>query len=190
LSQSAICSKCQLQKPLVDFPKDARNKSGHRGKCKSCYAEYMRDWSRKNSKSVNARVLRYHKKNKQELNLKRKIRAQRNIEQTNLTRKKWAEKNPDKVSASRVKMLHKRRNNIRENNFLISIKEVMKLKEKPCIYCGSQKRITLDHVVPLSRGGRNSIGNLVPACLSCNCSKGYKLLMEWRLFKLKVKEKK
>ncbi|UJQ86226.1 HNH endonuclease [Gordonia phage GiKK] len=48
-----------------------------------------------------------------------------------------------------------------------------------CFYCGVQGVMTQDHVIPLSRGGVHSIGNIVPACLSCNCSKGSKLLVEY-----------
>ncbi|WP_203620386.1 HNH endonuclease [Streptomyces sp. SID8499] len=42
---------------------------------------------------------------------------------------------------------------------------------------------TVDHVIPLSRGGQHAEGNLVPACKSCNSSKGDKLLIEWLLVK-------
>lgn len=41
----------------------------------------------------------------------------------------------------------------------------------------------IDHVVPISRGGANSIGNIVAACGSCNSSKNDRLLTEWRLIK-------
>lgn len=41
-----------------------------------------------------------------------------------------------------------------------------------CIYCGSDGPLLMDHVVPLGRGGDNSLANVVPACDSCNASKG------------------
>jgi len=37
----------------------------------------------------------------------------------------------------------------------------------------------VDHVVPISRGGRDSLDNLLPACASCNASKKDNLLEEW-----------
>jgi hypothetical protein len=47
--------------------------------------------------------------------------------------------------------------------------------EGKCSYClefvGVDK-LTMDHVIPFSRGGPHSIENVVPACLPCNCSKG------------------
>lgn len=49
-----------------------------------------------------------------------------------------------------------------------------------CSYCGSAPADTLDHVVPLIRGGTNYEGNLAPACRRCNSSKSGKTVMEWR----------
>lgn len=50
-----------------------------------------------------------------------------------------------------------------------------------CAYCGTATaRPAADHVVPLVRGGRHTIGNLLPVCKRCNSSKGAQLLSEWR----------
>lgn len=56
------------------------------------------------------------------------------------------------------------------------------LRMASCTYCGGPGG-TVDHVIPLSRGGAHAEGNLVPACKPCNSSKGDKLLIEWRLLK-------
>lgn len=51
-----------------------------------------------------------------------------------------------------------------------------------CFYCGSRvgpSNLTMDHVVPLVRGGRSTKNNLVPTCKECNNKKKYLLLMEW-----------
>jgi 5-methylcytosine-specific restriction endonuclease McrA len=51
-----------------------------------------------------------------------------------------------------------------------------------CQYCGLQTRdLTLDHVVPRSRGGPHTWDNLVSACQQCNHRKGGKTLAEARL---------
>ena len=47
-----------------------------------------------------------------------------------------------------------------------------------CQYCGDEAT-TVDHVVPLSRGGTNDLANLTPACKPCNSSKRDRLLEEW-----------
>jgi len=50
-----------------------------------------------------------------------------------------------------------------------------------CVYCGSNKDLTLDHVVPKSKGGGNEWTNLVTSCFKCNLKKGSKTLEEARM---------
>jgi len=45
-----------------------------------------------------------------------------------------------------------------------------------CLHCGTTKRLTCDHIKPLSRGGRNDIENLQLLCHSCNCHKSTKTI--------------
>lgn len=52
--------------------------------------------------------------------------------------------------------------------------ELVKQYDHRCAYCHEQKPLTVDHVKALSRGGSNDIGNIVPACRSCNSRKGAK----------------
>lgn len=50
-----------------------------------------------------------------------------------------------------------------------------------CQYCGrkfSTSELSLDHVIPISRGGRSTWENVVCACLGCNVRKGSKLVAE------------
>lgn len=52
-----------------------------------------------------------------------------------------------------------------------------------CAYCGKTtrkgERLTRDHLVPVSHGGTTTQRNIVPACSSCNSSKGAKEWREW-----------
>ncbi|MDX2494049.1 MAG: HNH endonuclease [Desulfuromusa sp.] len=51
-----------------------------------------------------------------------------------------------------------------------------------CHYCAKSvapKDLTLDHIVPLARGGRSTKGNCVPACKDCNNQKKDLLPLEW-----------
>lgn len=59
-----------------------------------------------------------------------------------------------------------------------------KLQKKTCYYCEKIfciENLTMDHLVPLIRGGRSIKNNLVVACKKCNSSKKYKTLVEIRL---------
>jgi 5-methylcytosine-specific restriction endonuclease McrA len=57
--------------------------------------------------------------------------------------------------------------------------DLAKILRNPCFYCGSTIRMTIDHVIPLSRGGSHSIGNLVAACKACNSQKRQRFVTEW-----------
>ncbi len=51
-----------------------------------------------------------------------------------------------------------------------------------CHYCGAKfapAELTMDHIVPISRGGKSSKGNTVPACKTCNNQKKDLLPIEW-----------
>lgn len=47
-----------------------------------------------------------------------------------------------------------------------------------CMYCGAKEQLTIDHVIPSSKGGDNTWENLTTACIDCNLRKGNKLLRE------------
>lgn len=54
-----------------------------------------------------------------------------------------------------------------------------------CYYCGlaiAAKELTMDHLVPIARGGKTTKGNVVPACKSCNNKKKQMLPMEWEAY--------
>ncbi|MFO8084393.1 MAG: HNH endonuclease [Desulfobacterales bacterium] len=57
-----------------------------------------------------------------------------------------------------------------------------KIAKGICHYCKktvSPKDLTMDHIVPISRGGLSTKGNVVPCCKACNTKKKQLLPMEW-----------
>lgn len=68
-----------------------------------------------------------------------------------------------------------------EISWSTSIREYIKEKEKKdtCIYCEGKTDLTLEHILPRSRGGPDVADNARWACKSCNSSKGDKRLYEW-----------
>lgn len=54
----------------------------------------------------------------------------------------------------------------------VNRREVLRRDKQSCQYCGSTKSLTLDHVMPRSRGGKHSWDNVVTACSRCNALKG------------------
>lgn len=54
-----------------------------------------------------------------------------------------------------------------------------------CHWCGlrvSAKELTMDHIVPISRGGKTAKNNVVPCCKTCNNQKKQLLPMEWEAY--------
>jgi 5-methylcytosine-specific restriction endonuclease McrA len=88
----------------------------------------------------------------------------------------WQAKHPEAVSANSANYRHRKRAN--GGNFSRAAWEHMKaIFGYCCAYCGRRmKRLTQDHVVPVSKGGWHFSGNIVPACQSCNSRKGTKIL--------------
>lgn len=159
------CSKCLLQKAYSDFYKNAKTKDNYCSKCKSCVKEDTKIWKQNNPEKVNAQNRRWNKKNPDKaLEITRKYRA----------------KNPEVVSDN-----NHRRRDLKINNGSFKIRKLFmrRLYDSPCIFCGSLVNIQADHVIPLSRGGRHSEGNLAPLCQNCNLDKRDKTNMEWRISK-------
>jgi len=60
-----------------------------------------------------------------------------------------------------------------------------RLSKGICYYCGrpaAPKDLTMDHIVPISRGGKTTKSNVVPACKECNNNKKQLLPMEWNQY--------
>jgi 5-methylcytosine-specific restriction endonuclease McrA len=57
-----------------------------------------------------------------------------------------------------------------------------KLAQGLCYYCGRRfprDQLTMDHIVPIIRGGKTAKNNVVTVCKECNNNKKYLLPMEW-----------
>lgn len=148
--------------PLNCFYTAQSNKDGVRAECKKCVGISSTEYNLENPE--------VHKKSSRKYRLA-------NPEKVKAANLKWYLSNPEKVrhneNARRAKKLS-------NGVFKITSKELKKLYQSPCIYCGSRDSIHADHVIPIAKGGVHSIGNLVPACRKCNQSKGSKLLTEWK----------
>lgn len=62
---------------------------------------------------------------------------------------------------------------VRENQYTVE------QGKEECIYCGAEENLTWDHIIPLDEGGPDVISNQVPACQSCNSSKGTRDVIAW-----------
>lgn len=185
MQQSKPCKKCGQVKTLSEFHRNSNISDGHKNSCKKCESDYYKLY-----RAAKPRVLTEDHKQKQRNRLK-KLRQtpewkakkaewyQNNKAKVREQTKQYRAKRPGLNAAYVRKYEAKRRGN---GIYEITHKEIIRLRQSPCFYCGSiQEKITLDHVIPIKQGGRHSIGNIVAACQSCNSSKQDKFIMEWKI---------
>ena len=86
-----------------------------------------------------------------------------------------------KIHPERIRIYNLRRTEQKKIFSNLTFQEwlnVLAIYNYTCAYCGSKKRkLTQDHVLPLSKGGHHTQLNVVPACLPCNMKKGAKFLL-------------
>jgi len=73
----------------------------------------------------------------------------------------------------------------RRGGIKVGRRRIFKRDGYKCGYCGSNRNLTIDHIIPKSKGGDNSWTNLVTCCNRCNNTKDNKTLEESQM-KLKV----
>lgn len=172
-----VCSRCLLEKPIAAFYRNRSFKDGRSYQCKACDKE-----------AVQATRNRYRQKHISEgidwngvSRCSRCRQTKANPEfQVNLLRttglNSYCTKCYNKYYGNRPSKSRTRRP---ATSFYL----VVKTYGKWCVYCmelGVEVPATsIDHVVPVARGGTDALNNLRPVCGTCNSSKGAKLLEEW-----------
>ena len=66
--------------------------------------------------------------------------------------------------------------NVPYRKVILSRENIFKRDEHICAYCSSKHNLTVDHIFPKSKGGKNSWENLITCCFDCNCKKGDRTL--------------
>ena len=94
-----------------------------------------------------------------------------NPEKVRTTVRKWQKENPEKARAS-VNRRRARKKNAEGTASAEQIKARHDYHGNQCVYCGCSETLHTDHWIALARGGTNWPANLVPACQTCNSSKG------------------
>ena len=117
-----------------------------------------------------ARMKRYRDTHKAERSELFKKWYAKNKKRMNALHCSWVANNPEK--SKQMDRIQYARRKKAEGTFTLTEWEAVKKKSNyRCAKCGKKKKLTVDHIHPLSRGGTNYISNIQPLCKSCNCSK-------------------
>lgn len=177
MNDSKACSRCKQTLPRTDFGKHAKTSDGLYSQCQPCRRQARAEYRKRNPEQIKAQQRSNYERNRAQRIAYANKRITDNPAQHKINMAKSRKKRHLQVAADT-----RRRNARRKANgiYKISKKELLKLSYSPCFYCGATERITIDHVVAIARGGTDSIGNLVPACKSCNSQKRDLTITEWR----------
>jgi 5-methylcytosine-specific restriction endonuclease McrA len=188
------CTVCLQTKPLSEFYRSkviyymSHCKECDHIKCakyrktdggKRAYARGSKKWGKTTNGRSHLRAAwnKYHKTE----NGKAKAYLYEQKDRVKAKRSAWKRSESGKVSAANY--AHGRRRCINISGYKLTVLDWYKIKEhykNCCAYCKNEfDKLTIDHVVPLSRGGLHEYDNIVPSCGPCNRSKGKKLLSEW-----------
>jgi 5-methylcytosine-specific restriction endonuclease McrA len=165
LSPKKQCTKCGERKAKDQFNKDKNRKDGLFPWCKTC--------SRANTK-------KHTEQHVEEYRERARVWAENNREKSRAKTREWYRNNKAKALEYAYTYVENRRARKLQNGGRVTEKQWRELKEKygnKCIAPGcSRTDVTMDHVVPLSRGGKHSIENIQPLCKFHNYSKQTKVI--------------
>jgi 5-methylcytosine-specific restriction endonuclease McrA len=175
-----FCKRCQTSKPFSEFRSDSSRTGGLSRMCKQCCRAHDKIKYAKNAPTRIATQKRFRQRNLERLNAEGRRRYWAKREENVLNQRARYKREREKRIRDQVQYTQRRRaRKLQAGVFEILPKELRRLKQSPCYMCGSPFE-HIDHVVPLSRGGRHSIGNIAPSCASCNLKKGFKYLVEMK----------
>ena len=184
---SKLCNECNQEKSLEDFSPLIKGKFGRRSKCKKCMAEIAAKNRKKNPSAHKAAIKKYRLSHPEVIARRDRRYYLKNKDRLLAKNKKWKQNNPEQNAELNRRKEHRRRARKLENGIgLYTEKQVLELYGKLCHICeskinlsaprrvgtkGWEKGLHIDHIVPISKGGSDTLDNVRPAHALCNLKK-------------------
>lgn len=181
--QTKTCTRCKTEKPVDEFNLSRGAKDGRQSWCKQCRQEhreanreakaaYDRARYEADPEKHRARARAERATNPEYLKTYNSIYYREHAQEATENARKWRNANPEKRRA--ISSRHKAAKRNADGRFTdADIHAMLNEQEGRCVYCRRDISdcYTVDHVIPLSRGGSNWPQNLQLLCASCNSSK-------------------
>jgi len=155
--------------------------------CVDCYLQYKKEhsalykesyknWYKNNRESALSLMKKYAKNNREKINSNYKNWREKNIEKVRENARTYARNNPDKVRANTAK----RRARIFNSEGQYSKEDIDRIKKAQNELCNIclidvSVKYHVDHIYPISKGGKNAAENIQILCPTCNLKKGNKI---------------
>lgn len=164
------CTKCVQSKPLDQFYKKKQLRDGYTPSCKACIKIYSEKYRSEYRDVIHQRE-------------QKRNRNRGSDYYSNRHKKRYA--NPIQKSRIQIRARlgrQKRRAILVDAGTYTNVEwdQLCANYDHCCLCCGERRPLTADHIVPLSKGGANTIDNLQPLCQSCNSSKGNRRQTDYR----------
>jgi len=195
------CSHCQIEKPENDYHTRKASPDGLAYVCIACAKILNKESYLANKEKYKIRAKLWAKNNPD-----RRKEISKKSDAKNKQRKKgysaayMAKKKSENIDAVRAEwrfrtLVFRKNNKEKVYSYALKrrslasrvgaatseqIKRLLGAANNICGYCGKPTAsITIDHIIPVARGGSGGIKNLFPACKSCNSQKHAKEVSEW-----------
>lgn len=167
------CRRCQVVKWKTLFPKSKSNKDGVNSWCHACYnekskARYTQPGAKERKRSYD---IDYHFKNKERIKVR--WREYTRARTADGWRSTWAKDNPEARRAIARNYKSRRRSQCEQGMSTKELRVWLSYQQFLCVWCGADcaESYHIDHVWPLSKGGKHEWNNLAIACPTCNLRK-------------------
>lgn len=184
-----ICGTCRKPLPPENFYQ-LKSRPGHlSSRCKACAKETAMAWQAAHPERVKASGDRYRESHPRQKKIRNKLapgeagRAyyERNKEEVKLKAKlskaKMKLELPERfraLTAISNNRTRAKRKGLRSDFVIEDWDQLICVFDGKCAWCGGVPRfLDLDHILPISAGGEDVAGNIVPICRPCNAQKGH-----------------
>ncbi|MEJ7685613.1 MAG: HNH endonuclease [Variovorax sp.] len=169
------CTRCGINKPLVDFPKSKGYKGGVNSRCKRCRVEQSAEAMKKRPEHYSAWREKWLAERPGYVDAVRRAWINANPEREKQRQVDWYAANQDKVRARRLNYWA-RKKSAPGSHSAADVLDLLNLQRGKCACCrcSIEERYDVDHVTALAAGGSNDRSNLQLLCPTCNKKKNAK----------------